>query len=360
MPGKNEDQGERSFDPTPLRRESFQKQGRFARSRDAGSVAATFAVVAVLIGSEARIESAVEQAFVQCHGNLDALGRGEAEGAFQAALALLSVLAAPAVVGAALTGTGVGLVQGGARVYTEVIGFHFERLNPFPNLARLFSPKEGTTQAILSVLRVGFVGYVAYRAAVLQLPVLLAASHQGVRAGGALIVESAGHVMLTALGALAAVAALDYVQSRFSLERQMKMTRREMTEENRSQSGDPKVKAKMKARLRAMARRRALENVKRATVIVVNPTHVSVALRYKPADAAPIVLAKGHDEIALAIRSEARKHGIPILENRPLARALDAEVEVGRSIPAAHFAAVAKILAYIYKTHGSKHGMGRA
>jgi flagellar biosynthetic protein FlhB len=162
--------------------------------------------------------------------------------------------------------------------------------------------------------------------------------------------------MLNALAALALVAAIDYAQNRFTLGREMKMTRREMTEENRSQEGDPKVKAKIRARARALARRRSLENVKKATVIVANPTHISVALRYAANDPAPILVAKGHDDFALLIRSEARKYGIPILENRPLARALDAEVSVGHAIPAAHFAAVAKILAFIYRTQGARRG----
>jgi flagellar biosynthetic protein FlhB len=103
-----------------------------------------------------------------------------------------------------------------------------------------------------------------------------------------------------------------------------------------------------------MARKRALNAVKNADVIVTNPTHVAVALRYGPKDPAPVVLAKGHDEVALRIRAEARKHGIPILENRRLARALDAEVAIGRPVPAAHFAAVARILAFVFRLRGNR------
>jgi flagellar biosynthetic protein FlhB len=134
----------------------------------------------------------------------------------------------------------------------------------------------------------------------------------------------------------------------------MKMTRKEREEESRNADGDPKAKARMKARARAMSKKRAMNAVKNADVVVTNPTHVAVALRYAAKDPAPIVLAKGHDEVALRIRAEARKHGIPILENRRLARALDAEVAVGRAVPAAHFAAVARILAFVYKLKGRK------
>ena len=134
------------------------------------------------------------------------------------------------------------------------------------------------------------------------------------------------------------------------------MTRQELTQEMRQQDGDPKVKGRMKARARALAKKRALQNVKKASVVVTNPTHVAVALRYDEKDAAPVVVAKGLDDEALRIRTEARKYGIPILENRPLARALEAEVPIGHAIPAAHFAAVARVLAFVYRLRGSRRG----
>ena len=131
------------------------------------------------------------------------------------------------------------------------------------------------------------------------------------------------------------------------------MTRRELTEETKAQEGDPKVKGQIRARARAMIRKRSLANVKKADVVVTNPTHVAVALRYGPNDPAPVVIAKGHDELALQIRAEARRHGIPILETRPLARALDAEVPIGRAVPGKHFAAVARVLAWVYRVRPS-------
>jgi flagellar biosynthetic protein FlhB len=350
--------GERSFDPTPQRKEQFRKQGRFPKSKDAGSVVATLAVLAVVVGSEQAIGQAIEQTFLRCHGDLEAIGRNDGTGPFRAALGLFVAIAVPAGIAAAVAGTAIGLVQTGARVYTDNLGLDLTRLNPFPNLGRLFSPKTGSVQALLSILRVGFVGYIAYRALLLEIPTLLTLSRQGLRVGGGLILDAAVRVLLNALMALAAVAAIDYAQSRFTLGREMKMTRKEMTDENRSQEGDPKVKARIRARARARARRRSIENVKKATVVVANPTHVSVALRYAANDPAPILVAKGHDDFAMLIRAEARKHGVPILENRALARALDAEVSVGHAIPAAHFAAVAKILAFIYRAHAGGAGRG--
>jgi flagellar biosynthesis protein FlhB len=210
----SEELGERNIDPTPLRREQFRKEGRFARSKDAGSVAATFAVLGVVVGTQGHVGRSVEQAFARCHGDLGALGRGDAASALGPAVTLFTSLALPAALGAAVTGAGVGLIQSGARVYTENLGFNAQRLNPFPNLARLFSPKQGSVQALLSILRVAFVGYVAYRALRLELPTLLTLSLQDVRVGAGLILNAAVRVALDALLALAAVAALEYAPSR--------------------------------------------------------------------------------------------------------------------------------------------------
>jgi len=137
------------------------------------------------------------------------------------------------------------------------------------------------------------------------------------------------------------------------------MTKKEIIDEHKSNEGDPQMKNRLRARGRAMIRARSIANVKKADVVVTNPTHIAVALRYAATDAAPVVVSKGHDAVALQIRSEARKHGIPILENRPLARALDAEVPIGHPVPGKHFAAVARVLAWVYRIRPSARRVKR-
>ena len=244
------------------------------------------------------------------------------------------------------------------RIETDALSFKPERLNPFPKLLQLFSFKRMSVETIMSLLRVGLVGYVAYRALLIELPSLLVLARVGIEASGPRMVEATVRVMMNGLGVLAGVAAIDYAQSRYSIGKDMMMTRKEVMEESRSQDGDPKMKGRM--RQRALAKKRSLQNVKTASVVVANPSHISVALRYSGSDPAPLVVAKGHDDVAMLIRAEARKYGIPILENRALARALDAEVPIGRAIPAAHFAAVARILAFVFRLKGRRVGTPRA
>ena len=346
--------GDRKFDPTPQRREEFRKQGRFARSRDAAGMASAVCVIGVLLGSRTAMMSTISRLFLASHGNLEALARGQPNDAVRMGWMALAAMAIPCLVAGASGAVVACLVQSGIRVDFDRVGFKPENFNPAGRLQQLFSPKRASVELVLSLLRVGVVGYVAYRASLVELNDVLSLARLPVEVGTGRIVGAVLHVVMAAGAAIAVIAIIDYGQSRFRVEREMKMTRQELADEMRRQEGDPKVKGRAKGRLRALAKKRALQNVKKAQVVVTNPTHIAVALRYDSGDAAPVVVAKGHDDEALRIRTEARKYGIPILENRALARALDAEVPIGHTIPVAHFAAVARVLAFVYRLRGRR------
>jgi len=349
-----DDAGERTFDASDQKKEQFRKEGRFARARDASGVAATFAVLGVLAGSAGSLTDGVGTLFAQTLGDLGALERDGAWTVIRVAAMNVLQLAGPAVGGAMIASVVIGLAQAGFRPYIEMLAVKPERLDPRSAIGKMFSPKRAATETAVAMLRLAVVGFVAWRSFVIELPMLVALSRVPVTSALPVMGGALGRVFATATGALLLVAVIDYGQSWWSISKDLKMTRKERTDESKQSDGDPKLKGKMKARARAMAKKRAMQSVQFADVIVTNPTHVAVALRYGPKDPAPIVLAKGHDEVALRIRAEARKHGIPILENRRLARALDAEVQVGRPVPPAHFAAVARVLAFVYKLGGGK------
>ncbi len=348
----SESSSEKTYEATPQKLEDARKEGRFAKSRDISAVATTAAVLALMLGSRDAIAGAADTMFVRCCGDLGAAMHGEYSGARQAVIAFLLVSAAPAALAAAIVGAGSGLAQSGATVNFDVLSFKPERLNPFPALAQLFSPKKGTIEVLVSLLRVSVVGYVVYRALLLELPVMLSYARLEPVASANHLASATVRIVTTALCALGLMAVIDYMKSRFTLSRDLRMSRQEIVDESRSRDGDQKVKGRMRARARALARKRSLANVKTATVVIANPTHISVALRYRATDPAPVVVSKGHDEVAMLIRKEARRCGIPILENRPLARALDAEVQIGHPVPSTHFAAVARVLAYVYRLRG--------
>jgi len=343
------DQGDREFDPTPQRREQFKKDGRYAHARDAGAVAATAAVLGVLLGSRVIMNRAAGLLFTGCLGDLGALERAGIGRTLEMVGGLAFSLVGPGIIAAAAAAAAVGFAQTGLEFSADKLGFKLERLDPIAGMKRLLSFKQSGSEVILGLLRVGVVGWIAWRALERDLPSLIGLSRLPTDAAVGRGVEVITRVALHALLALGLVAAVDYGWSWWKIQKEMKMTRRELMDESRSQEGDPKAKGRMKSRARAMAKKRSLANVKQADVVVTNPTHVAVALRYAEGDAAPVVVAKGHDAVALQIRSEARKHGVPILENRKLARALDAEVQLGQMVPGKHFAAVARVLAWVYK-----------
>lgn len=353
------DEGDRTYEPTDAKKEQFRKQGRFARTKDAGGVVATAAVIAILAGSQSRIAEASHTLFRSTLGDLDAIERLGAAPVFTTAALTLASLAGVSVVAAVGASVVVGLAQARLQTYTELLTPDLNRLNPISALGRFFSPKRALSESAIAVLRVALVGAVAWHALSKEIPLFVALAQTPLRGAIPAMLGALGRTAGAAVGALVVVAAADYAQSWWSLSKEMMMTRKEREEESKSAEGDPKAKAKMKARAKANARKRAMNAVKNADVVVTNPTHVAVALRYGPKDPAPVVLAKGHDEVALQIRAEARKHGIPILENRRLARALDAEVQVGKVVPAAHFAAVARVLAFVYKLRGRGPSDGR-
>jgi flagellar biosynthetic protein FlhB len=149
---------------------------------------------------------------------------------------------------------------------------------------------------------------------------------------------------------LLVLAALDYMYQRLQFEKSVRMTRAEVREEMRQSEGDPTLRARIRQRQRQLARQRMMQDVPRADVVITNPTHVAIALRYDANEMrAPQVIAKGQRLIAERIRDMARQHGIPIVENKPLAQTLFKSVDVGQEIPAELYQAVAEILAFVYR-----------
>jgi flagellar biosynthetic protein FlhB len=345
-----EDSGaERTLDASDHRREEFRKQGRYARARDIGGLAATGGALLTLVAERQGIARAAMQLYIRTLGDLSAADRvGFLRVAAEVCIPTV-MQALPVLTAAAVCGFLASYAQAGFQPNTDALEPKFERLDPSDGIARIFGFKKAFAELAMSLVRVGLVGYVAYRAVAAEVPVLLTAARAPLAAGARVAFTSVSNVITAVLVALFVSAAVDYAQSKFSIERELKMTRQEKMDEAKQQEGDPKAKGRMRARARANARKRAAASVKGADVIVTNPTHISVALRYGPKDPAPVVIAKGHDEAAFKIRREARKHGIPILENRPLARALDAQVAVGKPIPPQFFAAVAQVLAFVYR-----------
>lgn len=244
-----------------------------------------------------------------------------------------------------------GGLQTGFRLTPKVLEPKLSRLNPAEGFKRLFSAqswvKLGTDALKLGIVALMLWGSVK---SILSDPIFY--TPVALPRLGDVILESATKLLGRFILALGAVAAINYIYARRKVMRDLRMTKQEVKEEHRSAEGDPHVRAARRAMARRLMQKQMLSAVPIADVVVTNPTHFAVALRYeRGTDKAPIVLAKGENIFALRIKALARKHEVPTVENRPVARMLFKYGKVGKPIPMEMYKAVAEILAFVYRTH---------
>lgn len=270
--------------------------------------------------------------------------------AFTVALAVAPLLLTVAIVGAAM-----GVVQSGFVFSLRPLAPDFGRLSPAQGLQRLFS-RRSLVEGLKAVAKLALVAWVAYGSLRSQQESLLALGGQPVGTLAATIAGVAGSVMLRVALALVAIAALDFWFQRSEFFGSLKMTKQEVKEEIRQTEGSPEVRQRVRRRQREIIRKRMLQDVKKASVVVTNPTHFAVALLYLPGMPAPKLVAKGQGYLALRIRELAAVYTVPLVENPPLARSLYTTVELGAQIPMELYAAVAEVLAFVYRLRGTIPG----
>jgi len=337
--------------PTPRRREEARKKGQVARSAEVTSVAVLFAGLAALgyTGGDfiVRYRAVAVEAFRQV---------GTREPNSEAVLTLAGSMLWSAVVGIAplviaclIAGTASSLVQVGPMLSLQPLRPDVSRINPLKGLQRLWSPRS-LVELTKAVAKVTVTGFVAYQVIKEQLPTIVglqASSPEGALAAVAGLVMDIG---VKCGLALAAMAGADYLYQRRSYETSLRMSREELKEEMRGSEGDPHLKGKLRQVARQLAKRRMMHSVPHADVVVTNPTHFAVAIEYKAEKMpAPVVTAKGQMLLAEQIKRIAAEHGVPVVENPPVARALYRSVEIGDAIPPALYQAVAEVLAFVYR-----------
>ncbi|KXG75764.1 flagellar biosynthesis protein FlhB [Thermotalea metallivorans] len=225
----------------------------------------------------------------------------------------------------------------------------WDRINPISGFKKIFS-KKSIVEFVKSLMKIGAVGYVTFNYVLKQSRSVMNILDMELISIISFLGKATINVGLRAAIVLILLAVLDYFYQKWEYENELKMSKQEIKEEYKQTEGDPQIKSKIKEKQRQMAMGRMMQDVPKADVIITNPTHYAVAIRYdQTTDNAPIVLAKGQDLIASNIREIAEKYEIPIVENKPLARTLYHTVEIGDYIPPDLYQAVAEVLAYVYK-----------
>lgn len=345
--------------PTPRRRQKAREKGQVARTRELPGVLACTTALAIFIWQASQ---AVQEWRGFLRSTLDLSSRQAL--APETTLFLWSgwqVLrwTAPAMLGAWVVATTTSVMQGGLVFSPEGLTPKLERVSPAKKLKQMFSLTglSGLLKSLLPFAAMLYLGIGVFRQ---HWSEIVLASSLELRAFTSLVFKLAFEVGWKSLLVLLAWAGVDYFLTWRKMEGDLRMSKQEMRQEMKENEGDPGIKGRIRRLQRQVRRQQMLKATETATVVVTNPTHFAVALRYGREMPAPVVVAKGRDLIAEQIKEVARWHGIPMLENPPLAQVLYRTVAVGREIPAKLYIAVAEILALIHRAQAQARAASAA
>ena len=342
---------EKTEQPTARKRQEAHDEGRIPRSAELGTaalfLAAAFTVNSVAPAASTRVIELFAGGLRQVGEAVDSQGASLAliETTGRSLLTIIVMLAA----GMALTSLTVGVVQGRGVLSFKPLEPKWERLNPITNASRIFGV-QSLAELTKSLLKLTIVGWAVWHALSLAWPDITQLSSRDPMSLLEVMRHYTVKLLLSAGLAYLALASADYLYQLWQYQKNLRMSKDEVKQETKQQDGDPMFKSRIRSLARARIRRQMMKDVAKADVVIVNPTHVAVALQYDPAKApAPIVVAMGERKIAERIKQLAFEHGVPVIENKPLARALLRAARVGMTIPAELYAAVAEVLAFVIR-----------
>lgn len=344
---------DRTEAPTQHRLEDARRRGQVAHSREVDTaivLGASLLVMRMAGGSTWReMESLLRDSFAVL-GRDDLLTMELTAEIGRELIWRGMVILVPLLLGVAALSILGGVLQTGFVLSPEAIKPQFSRLNPLQGAKRVFGSKRSFVLVLVSTIELVFVSFVAYLVIRAHLDDILSLGlRRDLMPSLGIAVTIAFDVTLKVCLALLVIAAADFVFQRMEWMSQLRMTKQEVKDENRQNEGDPQVKQRM-SRLRRSLMTRVLSAVPQADVILTNPTHYAVAIKYDPAsDRAPRVLAKGQDYLAQRIREVAMEHHVPVMQNPPLARAIFRAVPVNQEITPELYEAVAEVLAFVYR-----------
>jgi flagellar biosynthetic protein FlhB len=345
---------EKSEQATSQRREDFRNSGQVAQSREIGGILILLGVASVFYMLSRQFMEEVISLFSTAFTDqiVSAARHGEIIGPLKIALEKGLYILAPVFGVTLVMGVGASVAQVGFLTVWDQLSPDLNRINPVSGFTRLMNIRS-VVEGIKAAFKIALISWAAY----FVIKKELAFTPQLVQLSVGQIFIYMGHVTFKLIswicGLLAFMAILDYGYQRWELEKRMRMTKQEVKEEHKQREGDPLIKSRIRRIQRELAQKRMMDAIPKADVIITNPTHIAVALKYdRTSMAAPVLVAKGADFIAEKIKELARKHNIPIVENVPLARNMFKNIKIGHPIPKTLYNAVAEVLAYVYRLKG--------
>jgi flagellar biosynthetic protein FlhB len=352
---------DRTEKATPKHRKEARKKGRAPKSSDLNGavvlIAGFIAVLAVGGTIVASAAGAMQSAFAQiAHPSVVTSGAG-LHSLLSLVLHVLLVAVAPVAATCMAAGVIANVAQVGWAPSFAQLSPSFARINPASGIKNLFGPRLAF-DTLKSLAKVAVVGIVVALTLIPQLTGLAAGVGTPPAALGVLVSSSIKAIVERAAAAYLLIGIADFAYQRHRYEKNLKMTRQEIKDEMRQHALPPEVRSAIRRRQVQAARARMMAAVPTADVVVTNPTHFAVALVYDGTKAAPQVVAKGQDHVAHQIRTIAEEHGVPVISDAPLARALHATVEIGQLVPEQLWQAVAQLLAFVYRLAGRRKVLG--
>jgi len=353
-----EDRGSKTEPATPKRKEEARKQGQVAVSRDVSTAAVLLGGVGLL---GAMLPVGLQRMTEMTRQGLTLSFPGEwyrhisIEQVYTILIqtgVTVGLLSLPIVAGVLVLGSLATLLQTGLLWRTTALQLDWNRINPVKGFSRLASLRSimELVKGLLKIAVITGIGLWVTRHDVLRIPELIQFELSGVLP---LAGSLAFKVAMAVSGAIALLAVGDYAYQRYEWERSLRMSKQEIKEEHKAAEGDPLIKSRVRTVQRELVKKRMLAAVKTADVVITNPTHLAVALKYDTATmTAPVVVAKGAGVIAERIRELARHHNVPVVENKFVARTVFKLVDIGKEIPHDLYRAVAEILAFVYRARG--------
>lgn len=352
--------GEKTEPATAKKLQDARKKGQVAKSKEVANalgLLALFLLLKIWVGNMgtqflevfSTVYTKIPQSVVNWNGYLP---ERDMLILFQEMLIEILLLVAPAFLVAFAAAFLADIVQVKWQITTDPLKPKFSKLNPINGFKRIISVSS-LVELAKSLLKIILIGYVTYDYLRDKWNLLFFLYDmtllQAIQLVGELVIDLGVRIAIVYI----VIALADYIYQKRKFANDMKMTKQEVKDEYKQQEGDPKVKGKIRQKMQEVSRRRMMQSLPQADVVITNPTHYAVAIKYDPAIAdAPIVLAKGEDYLAQKIKEVAREHHIEIVENKPLARMLYANVEVGQVVPPELYQAVAEVLAFVYHLQG--------
>ncbi len=352
--------GEKTEKPTPQRLKKARKEGQIPRTQELGTwlgVATASVLLPMLVGTAFE---EVQELFVQ----VGAVAKNPEPAALSVlmgqALSAFLVTVLPTAVAMMVVGTVAAAAQGGVTFATKGMKPTLKKLNPFPGIKRMFGT-QGLWEAVKALLKTAALATVVLVTSDRAQALVSSAGALSLHAVTEVFTDSAILMFRVVAVTGLVIAVADYVIVRRKTMKQLKMSKYEIQQEHKQSEGDPYMKAHRRSVQMAMSRNRMMAEVAEADVLLVNPVHVAVALKYEAAKGAPRVVAKGAGEVAAKLRERAAEARVPLVQDIPLARALHASCDIGQEVPAQLFTAVARVLAFVMHlgARGVKGGFHR-